>query len=127
MKSPCDDARSTRPEHLGECEHLLVPSPFEFVLLAFASFRLTHFVVFDRLGHIVRSPLVDAHDHPNLKGFWGYIGEGITCYWCAGMWMSILLYLAWIFIPRLIMPPVVILAVAGVQAAIERSLRQTSK
>jgi hypothetical protein len=89
-----------------------------------ASFRLTHFVVFDRLGHYIRSPLVDERDRPNLKGFWGYMGEGITCYWCAGMWMSILLFLGWVFIPRLIMPVVVILAIGGVQAAVESYIQR---
>jgi hypothetical protein len=96
-----------------------MPTPFQFILLALASLRLTHFIVFDRLGHVVRSPLVDENDKPNLRGFWHHIGEGITCYWCCGMWCAIGLYITWLLLPNILQPIIIILAIGGIQATIE--------
>lgn len=97
----------------------MLPTPFEFFLLALASFRLTHFIVFDRLGHVVRSPFVDANDQPNQDGPLRTIGEGITCYWCTGVWVTGLLYTGFWLLPSWILPVIAVLAIAGLQAVLE--------
>lgn len=96
-----------------------LPTPFQFLLIALAAFRLTHFIVFDRLGYIVRSPFVDEAGNPRYRrGPMHTIAEGITCFWCCGVWVSALLYLGFWQFPALMRPLIALLAVAGVQSAI---------
>lgn len=96
-----------------------LPSPFQFILIALATFRLTHFIVFDRLGYVVRSPFVDEAGKPRYsRGLLHGIGEGITCFWCCGVWVSALLYVGFWQIPIIMRPLIALLAVAGVQSAI---------
>lgn len=102
---------------------MILPTPFEFLLLTLASFRLTHFVVFDRLGRPLRAPFTDADGEPRGTGLGRRIGEGITCYWCAGIWVSSLLYTGFWLFPVWMVPTIAVLAIAGVQAAIESWVR----
>src|SRR5690606_9436417 len=94
--------------------------------IALATFRLTHFIVFDRLGYVVRSPFVDEAGRPRYaRGLLHSIGEGITCFWCCGVWVSALLYLGFWLAPVLMRPVIALLAVAGVHAAIHSSVQKT--
>lgn len=101
----------------------------DLVILALASFRLTHLLVFDRIAEPIRRlairsarqgwPPQDGEEEPPA---WADL---LTCYWCCGVWVSAAVALSWFYLPisRL---PVIILAVAGAQAAIEASLRRPS-
>ncbi len=102
---------------------MILPSPFEFLLLALASFRLTHFVVFDKLGRPLRAPFVDEENEPRGRGLIRKIGEGISCYWCCGMWITALLYTGFWLFPKWMVPTIAVLAIAGVQAGIESWVR----
>ena len=107
------------PACLGQLTDMPLPSPFQFILIALATFRLTHFIVFDRLGYLVRSPFVDEAGNPRYRrGLLHTIGEGITCFWCCGVWVSALLYLGFWQFPVVMRPLIALLAVAGVQSAI---------
>jgi len=102
---------------------MILPTPYEFFMLALASFRLTHFVVFDRLGRPLRAPFVDEQGNPKGQGLGRKIGEAITCYWCAGIWITGLLYTGfWVF-PAWMKPTIAVLAIAGIQAAVESWVR----
>jgi len=103
---------------------LLLPTPFEFLLLALASFRLTHFVVFDRLAARIRAPFVDQDGNPRGTGTKLKIGEGITCYWCTGIWIAGLLYTGFWLFPSWMKPTIGVLAIAGAQSAIESWVRR---
>lgn len=102
----------------------------DLLILALASFRLTHLLVFDRItGPIRRFVLGPAHQARPVQD-----GEGkppawtdlFTCYWCCGVWVSAVVALGWIYLPQLSRVPLMIFAVAGAQAAIEASLRRSS-
>lgn len=99
---------------------MLPMSPFQFVLIALAAFRLTHFIVFDKLGYVVRSPFVDEAGKPRYqRGLMRKIAEGITCFWCCGVWVSALLLAGFWLVPAVAKPVILLFAVAGVQSAIE--------
>lgn len=100
-----------------------LPTPYELIVLALASYRLTHFIVFDRLGRILRRPFADEEERPTGSGWRRTIGEGITCYWCAGIWSSILLYLGFQLFPAGAKPLISVLAIAGIQATLESWVR----
>ena len=108
---------------LGKNISMILPPPIDLILLAFASFRLTHFVVFDRLGRPLRALFTDANDEPRGNGLRYKIGQGITCYWCAGIWVSALLYTGYWVLPAWMKPTIAVLAVAGLQAAVESWVR----
>jgi len=103
-------------------------NPFQFLLIALAAFRLTHFIVFDKLGYFVRSPFVDEAGRPRYdRGLMRKIGEGITCFWCCGVWVSALLLLGFWALPALARPLIVVFAIAGVQSAIESWVRKNRR
>jgi len=87
---------------------------FDLVLLILASFRLTHLIVFDDIAEPVRK-LLDR---------WRFTAVMIACYWCAGIWASaglVLLYLLWPTPARVLL---LVLAVAGGQALVERVVQR---
>lgn len=77
------------------------------LILAFASYRFTRFVTRDTLWVIWRERLLDNLLAPKgsetVDGYrddiprpaaivLGKLGELIECYWCAGFWVSLLVY-----------------------------------
>jgi hypothetical protein len=76
---------------------------FEFLLLVLASFRLTRLVVFDKITSFIRRPfhkLIEETDSDGNtityieikgKGLRHWLGELLSCYWCAGIWCTVLL------------------------------------
>lgn len=73
------------------------------VLLGLAVFRLTRLIVYDRITEFIRRPFfneieeteadgtVEIYFTPKEKGIKGWIGELLSCHWCAGIWVSLLL------------------------------------
>ncbi len=82
----------------------------DLTLLALASFRLTHLVVFDTITAPVRSALRRP------------LGPLITCFWCSGFWVSLALFLGYIYLPVVFRPVVVVFAIAGGQSFVEAFL-----
>ena len=104
---------------------------FQFFVLAVACFRLTHLVVFDKITEGFRAPFFDEKEEvneegqvevylvPKQKGLKKWIGELLSCYWCTGIWSSIFLYVFYFYVPEVVAPVIVILAVSGLAALFE--------
>ena len=104
---------------------------FTFILLSLAVFRLTRLLVYDQITEFVRRPFMQEYESldengeleiylfPREKGLRGWIGQLISCYWCTGIWISIFIFSACWFFPRLAEPLVYILSIAGFASIIE--------
>ncbi|MED0674308.1 DUF1360 domain-containing protein [Aneurinibacillus thermoaerophilus] len=100
------------------------------VILIFASFRLTHLLVFDEITSFIRAPfLAITHEedvdgqtiqHIEIKGtgLRRLIGKLLSCYWCVGIWSAALVVTLYWFLPTSFIF-LVILAIAGAAALIE--------
>jgi len=100
-------------------------------LLVFASFRLTRLIVYDSITEFLRAPFHDiveetqedgsTETYIEIKGhglrYW--IGELISCHWCTGIWTTTFLYAGYVLVPRLTMPVITVLAIAGIASVIQ--------
>jgi len=68
-------------------------APFQFVVLALATYRLCRLIVEDTLLESLRN-LVWRRFPPTTK-----LGYLITCYWCTGIWASSLTICMYIIVP----------------------------
>jgi uncharacterized protein involved in cysteine biosynthesis len=98
---------------------------FDFILLVFASLRLTRLIVYDKITEFIRSPFHSIIEEANPDGstetfieirgngikYW--IGELLSCHWCTGFWSALTLYLAYKFIPTISLPVITVFAIAG--------------
>ncbi|WP_244157241.1 DUF1360 domain-containing protein [Halobacillus sp. SY10] len=99
-------------------------SVMEIVLLALATFRLTRLIVRDYIMEWFRRPFIDVKVIQNEHGVeeeWvepkGFIGEGLSCQWCVGVWSALIMLFFYIVIPYgewLVL----LLALAGLQSII---------
>jgi hypothetical protein len=117
----------------GAKECMLDISWIHLMVLILASFRLTHLIVFDEIASFIRQPFLtityeeDAAGrvvrHMEVKGtglrYW--IGSLLSCYWCMGIWSSLLLVVLYWLYP-VTFPLLIVLAVAGAAAIIETKL-----
>lgn len=104
---------------------------FEFLLLSFASFRLTRLLVYDQITEFIRRPFmleVDEEDEhgkietyiiPKNKGIAGFFGKLLSCYWCTGIWSAMIIYLMYAYFPTIGVLLVVILSISALAAIIE--------
>jgi hypothetical protein len=104
--------------------------PFNLLVLALASFRLAHLLVFDRITDFIRDPFLkkelvtDEHGAAKIeKKPANKLGYLLTCYWCTGIWTSAALVGLRAFSPRIGRPVVLVLAVAGAQSLMEAAVR----
>jgi hypothetical protein len=91
-----------------------------FLILALAVYRLTHFLVFDKLFEPIRSLFVIRNFHAQMYTLKGdiirrFIGKIMICFWCAGIWVSAAVFLTYLAYPPLLWL-YAIWAAAGVQA-----------
>jgi hypothetical protein len=110
---------------------MIIQDWYMFFLLAFATFRLTRLIVFDKITEFFRNYFledvelkdaagnVQTYVKPREGRIRGWIGELISCYWCTGVWCSIFLFCLYWFIPHIATPIILILAIAGVASSIE--------
>lgn len=70
----------------------MTPSPWEFVLLVLAAFRIWKLVADDRILDRPRDWLLSRVDTKRGRTKWG---DFLVCPWCAGFWISGLVYAAW--------------------------------
>lgn len=89
-------------------------SPWEFLLLALAIFRLVRLFCYDIITKFIR----DALAHPKPDSFLGTLHALISCSWCAGLWFSFFVVFGYYATP-LAMPVILILALAGVGSFIQ--------
>lgn len=103
----------------------------ELLLLALASFRLTRLMVYDKITEFIRAPFFEETEEKNVNGeteiyivpkkggIRGFFGELLSCYWCIGIWSSLLLIAMYLLYPLVAIPLILVLAVAGLAAIIE--------
>lgn len=99
-------------------------------LFSLSTFRLTRLLVFDKITWFIRKPFhevieeeIDGEVISYLQikgsGLQKWIGELLSCYWCTGMWCSILLVVGYTSAPTIFYPIIIILAVSGISGIIE--------
>ena len=101
------------------------------LLLGLAAFRLTRLIVYDKITEPLRRPFfqeisetgADGEQEiylvPKEKGFTGWIGQLLSCFWCVGIWVSLflsVLYLGGWFWGNFI---ILVLAIAAIGSIIE--------
>jgi hypothetical protein len=103
------------------------------VILILASFRITHLIMYDEITSFLRKPFLAVTYEPDSSGQivqkidikgtgWRYgIGLLLSCYWCVGIWSSVLVVACYGFLPSFFFL-LLLLAVAGAAAAIESRL-----
>lgn len=103
----------------------------ELGLLGLAVFRLTRLFVYDQIMDWLRKPFMKQYEETNEegeievyympieRGFRGWIGSLLSCYWCTGVWIAAGLYLLYTAIPVVAGPIVIIFALAGFAAFLE--------
>ncbi|MBS4188905.1 DUF1360 domain-containing protein [Bacillus sp. FJAT-49705] len=103
----------------------------ELMILALASFRLTRLMVYDKITEFIRRPFFDEREEknevgdmevyiiPKDRGIRRFFGELLSCYWCTGVWTSVILYFLYFFFYTIAVPIMIVLAVAGLAAIIE--------
>lgn len=104
---------------------------FDLVLLIFASFRLTRLFVYDLITQKIRNlflreveeTLPDGSKQLFIKvregKIRGFFGNLISCFWCTGIWSTILLVVGYMLFPQIFIYIIVILAIAGMAAIVE--------
>ncbi|ENH96463.1 putative sporulation protein [Gracilibacillus halophilus YIM-C55.5] len=104
---------------------------FSFVLLCLATFRLTRLVLYDKITAFIRTPFIEVEEqtladgsieetiYVREKGWKRWVGELLTCHWCFGMWMSLLLLAGFYYVPVIFLPIILVLAIAAVASIIE--------
>ncbi|KGA97311.1 Sporulation protein yjcA [Alkalihalobacillus alcalophilus ATCC 27647 = CGMCC 1.3604] len=107
----------------------------EFVIIALATFRFTHLIVFDKITNFLRKPFQMIREEemssgevfefvsPRGKGIRRFIGELLSCYWCSGLWVAILFALLFWWVPTIMWPIFIVLAIAGVASFLEALLK----
>lgn len=104
-----------------------------FMLIAFsiAVFRLTRLFVYDKITAFIREPfhrevmMKDESGEEAVyieikgKGIQAFIGELLSCYWCTGVWCSLILYIGCRLWPGGFEPVIIILAIAGLGGILE--------
>jgi hypothetical protein len=107
-----------------------------FLMLIFASFRLTRLIVYDTLTEFLRRPFHNTveevlpdgktESYIEIKGtgirYW--IGELLSCHWCTGFWSTVIVYSSYLLWPRYAIPVITILAIAGCASIIQTSLEK---
>ncbi|WP_428911402.1 DUF1360 domain-containing protein [Niallia sp. Krafla_26] len=100
-------------------------------LLGLATFRLTRLLVYDKITAFIRNMFIteveDIEENgdkaiyllPKEGRIRGFFGELLSCYWCTGVWSSLLLYGLYVFWPVVAVPMIIILAISGIAAIIE--------
>jgi hypothetical protein len=94
------------------------------VILSLATFRLTHLIIKDKIAEKIREPFFeeveiegDIYLQPN-----GFIGNLLSCQWCTGFWVSVILVGLYYFFPMSTLTVASIFAVAGLHSILWSSL-----
>jgi len=94
----------------GEGKLVTVISWTNLILLALATFRLVRLFTYDHITAFLRDWVRPAKDGT----FLGTVRDLLNCPWCTGVWFAFLAYLGYSVSAELVMPLVLILAIAGI-------------
>lgn len=81
----------------------------DLILLALATFRLVRLFTYDHITAFLRDWVRPAKDGT----FLGTVRDLLNCPWCTGVWFAFLAYVGYSVTPELVMPLVLILAIAA--------------
>ncbi|EMA6345037.1 DUF1360 domain-containing protein [Bacillus cytotoxicus] len=102
-----------------------------FIIFAFAAFRLTRLIVYDKITAFLRAPFIEeleitepdgsvsTYTKVRGKGLQKWIGELLSCHWCTGIWVSAFLICLYVLFPHVAEIVLCILGIAGLAACIE--------
>ena len=102
-------------------------------ILTLASFRFTRLIMYDEITSFIRAPFlaINTEYDDNMEithnieikgsGLRYWIGTLLTCYWCTGIWSSIIAVYLYCYIP-FAFPLLLMFAIAGAAAIIETYL-----
>lgn len=80
----------------------MIPQPYIFILLALIAYRTWRLIAEDEIldwprNWLVRLPRDWSEGDSIPKAYREKLALFITCPWCAGAWVSLLVYAAWLF------------------------------
>jgi sterol desaturase/sphingolipid hydroxylase (fatty acid hydroxylase superfamily) len=75
-------------------ETLSLPDPFQFIILCLATYRLTRLVIEDTIFSNLRDKFWDKFPPESTK-----LGYFITCPWCVGLWLSLIVTICYTIVP----------------------------
>lgn len=112
-------------------ELAMIDSILEFILLCFATFRLTRLFVFDKITQFLRKPFIHEYEETledgtietyiEIKGtgMRRFMGELLSCYWCTGVWCAAIMYTGYLTVPDYFSPIILILSIASCASFLE--------
>lgn len=98
-----------------------IPGPWQFALLALATYRVWRLAAIDDMPWLVRARncAVGANE---VGGVWTFrrptLAHAVQCSWCSGLWCSVLWVGAWWVAPRVALLVAVPFAVATAVGAL---------
>jgi hypothetical protein len=99
---------------LADRRQLFIVGPWEFTLLALATFRLTRLFTYDHITDFVRGWFRGAPE----DSFRATVSGLLNCPWCTGLWFAFLTVFCFFATPYAY-PFVLVLAVAGVASLVQ--------
>lgn len=102
-----------------------------FMIFGLATFRITRLLVFDQIMHPLRKLFMDEMEIKDELGntniyvkpkkgiIKNFIGELLSCYWCTGIWISLIIFIGYRLCKPITEVVIIIFAVAGLAAIIE--------
>lgn len=82
----------------------------DIILLSLATFRLVRLFTYDLITAFLREWVADARHGT----FLGTVRDLLNCPWCTGVWFAFLAYVGYCASREVIMPLILILAIAGI-------------
>lgn len=107
----------------------------QLIVLSLACFRMTHLIVSDVITAPLRWIFVEEVEEPDREGrmskyvyprmpHWkALIGTLISCPWCMGFWVGVLLVAGWYWIPTITFWVALVFAISGLGSLAETIVR----
>lgn len=99
---------------LADRRQIFLIDPWNFILIALATFRLVRLFTYDHITDFVRAWFADAEPH-TLRAT---LGGLVNCPWCTGLWFAFLAVFLFFASPYGY-PFILVLAVAGVASLVQ--------
>lgn len=104
----------------------MIPTPWEFALLALGAFRLTRLVGWDTLPPVARARARLLRTRGSPDGVVWHervlLGELVECPFCIGFWICLACYGAWLLAPTAALVVLTVLALSGVVGLLAKNL-----
>ena len=96
------------------------------LLLALAIFRITRLIAYDTITEGLRSRFFEEMEEDSETYLipTGFVGKLISCHWCVGFWVSVIVYLGYVLIPIIANHIIIIFALAGLASILQWVIRR---